>query len=506
MSRAPTWAPADRAPAEPITATGSLPAGHWDSAAEDELCRGLWHAKAAGWVELSWRHVEELRPDVADMLSLPPGPQLLAAVQWVQQDVDAHHGSCSWTHTANVWGPVGTSGNPCECQVIIAAAWQAIASWSQFRADRNLVSTAGPRPHRARLGPEDRPSGHVTDPGAEDLALGLRSTPTGLRTRLNRARRRHDHPRLCAAVAAGRIPGWQVDLILDDLVNFPPVVVDAVVDSLLETMAERRAHEKVAWTLTTLRQAAKRRAARLDERPIAEQRRQGHRNRGMRTRSHGNGSATITVDLADDVATRIDNRVKAIARALSDPQDDRTLTQKRVDVFTDLLLTGCGSSGHHGAAPGAGTEVAVVISADVLMGLASDSPHLASGEPVPTDVAREMAADARWRLWVTDTHGTVLATSSRTYRPNAALARLIRAREPQCRMPGCRSTSTDIDHTINYPAGPTHPANLGPLCRRHHNLKTHRAWDLINNTDGTYTWTSAAGIPYTDDAPTPLRL
>lgn len=125
---------------------------------------------------------------------------------------------------------------------------------------------------------------------------------------------------------------------------------------------------------------------------------------------------------------------------------------------------------------------------------------------MPVDIAREIASDARWRLWLTDSHGTVVATGARTYRPGAALARLIRAREPHCRMPGCRSTATDIDHTTTYPTGPTTPNNLGPLCRRHHNLKTHHEWDLINNPDGTYTWTTPAGIPYTDNAPVPLRL
>ena len=490
------------------TTTGSeaagLPAGRWNSPLEDVLCRELWQDKAAGWVEVSWRHVNELRADVAEMLALPPGPDLLLAVERVQRDLDAHGGHCSAVHTFNVWGPVGTPGNPCECQVITAAAWQAVASWTQFRADRHLVSTAGARPHQVPLGSDpDRPSAQVTDPGAEELALGLRASATGLRTRLNRARRRHDYPRLCAAVAAGCLPGWQADVLLDDLVNFPDPVVDAVLDSLLDTMADRRTQEKISWTLTSLRQAAKRRAARLDDRSIREQRRQVHRNRGMRTRCHGNGAATITVDLTDDVATRIRNRITALARGLTDAADTRTLTQKQVDVLTDLLLSHTTASP---AAPGSSDEIAVVISTEALMGLTGDSPHLPSGDPVPVDIAREIAADARWRLWLTDTHGTVVATSAHTYRPGAALARLIRAREPHCRMPGCRSTATDIDHTINYPTGATTPDNLGPLCRRHHNLKTDRAWDLINNPDGTYTWTTAAGIPYTDDAPVPLRL
>ncbi|TFV61411.1 HNH endonuclease [Mycobacterium sp. PS03-16] len=55
------------------------------------------------------------------------------------------------------------------------------------------------------------------------------------------------------------------------------------------------------------------------------------------------------------------------------------------------------------------------------------------------------------------------------YRPSAALADCIRARDLTCRFPGCDhpAESCDIDHTIRWPAGPTHPANLKLLCRTH---------------------------------------
>jgi hypothetical protein len=69
-------------------------------------------------------------------------------------------------------------------------------------------------------------------------------------------------------------------------------------------------------------------------------------------------------------------------------------------------------------------------------------------------------------------------------------------------MPGCRRQAIhcDLDHTIPHPRGSTTPANLGPLCRRHHNLKTHHGWHLANDppdpdtghTPG-YTWTTPAG-------------
>ena len=53
--------------------------------------------------------------------------------------------------------------------------------------------------------------------------------------------------------------------------------------------------------------------------------------------------------------------------------------------------------------------------------------------------------------------------------------------------------SCDLDHLVPYaehgPPGQTHPANLAPLCRRHHNRKTHHGW-RYDRTAAGYAWTS----------------
>jgi hypothetical protein len=48
----------------------------------------------------------------------------------------------------------------------------------------------------------------------------------------------------------------------------------------------------------------------------------------------------------------------------------------------------------------------------------------------------------------------------------------------------------DLDHNQPFNnGGPTSPDNLAPLCRRHHNHKTHSQWQL-NRHDDNLTWTS----------------
>ncbi|OSC38754.1 HNH endonuclease signature motif containing protein [Mycobacterium decipiens] len=89
------------------------------------------------------------------------------------------------------------------------------------------------------------------------------------------------------------------------------------------------------------------------------------------------------------------------------------------------------------------------------------------------------------------------------YRPSAQLARFIRCRDLTCRFPGCDRPAeySDIDHTIPYPLGPTHPSNLKCLCRKHHLLKTFwdgpTGWRDHQHPDGTITWTSPSGHTYT---------
>jgi hypothetical protein len=94
--------------------------------------------------------------------------------------------------------------------------------------------------------------------------------------------------------------------------------------------------------------------------------------------------------------------------------------------------------------------------------------------------------------------------------PPAWLRELVVLRDGHCAFPGCPvdSRSCDLDPVRPYrdpddggPPGQTGPANLAPLCRRHHRLETHAGWHY--RRDGTgYAWTSPDGLTYRSD-PTP---
>lgn len=90
---------------------------------------------------------------------------------------------------------------------------------------------------------------------------------------------------------------------------------------------------------------------------------------------------------------------------------------------------------------------------------------------------------------------------SRTgYRPSPALDTWVRMRDLTCRAPGCArpAVAADIDHTIPWPCGPTHPSNTKSYCRKHHLVKTFwPGFEDRQNPDGSVEFSTPTGHNYT---------
>jgi hypothetical protein len=88
------------------------------------------------------------------------------------------------------------------------------------------------------------------------------------------------------------------------------------------------------------------------------------------------------------------------------------------------------------------------------------------------------------------------------YRPSTALAEFVRWRDLTCRWPGCDEPAArcQIDHTVPYPLGPTHPSNNKLYCPHHHLLKTfyvgEGGWSERQLPDGTLILTAPTGHVY----------
>ena len=86
------------------------------------------------------------------------------------------------------------------------------------------------------------------------------------------------------------------------------------------------------------------------------------------------------------------------------------------------------------------------------------------------------------------------------YRPSVKLDEWVRARDLTCRFPNCDRPAQfcDFDHTVPWPAGPTHASTAKLLCRKHHELKTFDSgWTDVQHPDGTVVWTTPSGQTYT---------
>jgi len=164
-------------------------------------------------------------------------------------------------------------------------------------------------------------------------------------------------------------------------------------------------------------------------------------------------------------------------------------------------------------------EVTVTITAALADGLASDDATrhwtgrllasvrattggamLAGVLEKTLDAARDAVAAADIRAAADQNAGGCAHTlAAAAYRVPATLRRWLNARDRTCRNPVCRrrATQCDQDHTRAHDkGGPTCTCNLGPLCRRHHQLKQLRGWHLTQDTNGTFTWTTPAGLTY----------
>nr|WP_246308651.1 HNH endonuclease [Kineosphaera limosa] len=197
-------------------------------------------------------------------------------------------------------------------------------------------------------------------------------------------------------------------------------------------------------------------------------------------------------------------RLDAIAKSAKAAGDQRTLAQLRADAALDLLIFGQPRDEdatsidvpEGGGWPPA--VVNVVISAASLLG-ANDFPGLMEDTLIDAHTVRDLAhgRGSVWRRIVADpVTGYAMNATVDSYRPTAEMARVVRARDGQCRSPGCTrpAARTELDHVQERrDDGPTRGTNFQTLCPVHHRLKSRRHWDAQIDTDGVVTWRLADG-------------
>ena len=177
--------------------------------------------------------------------------------------------------------------------------------------------------------------------------------------------------------------------------------------------------------------------------------------------------------------------------------DKRNIEMKRADALTAIASEFLSSNSKKLENTKRPISINVTVDLPTLLGLAENPAELEGHGPIPATIARKLAADGKWRKFVTDPlTGNLLDMGRSHYLPSQYLVDFLTARDRTCRFPGCSHPArlSDIDHAKSWEeGGPTNPENLGFLCRRHHRLKTHGGWKLESHADGSCTWTSPQG-------------
>jgi Domain of unknown function (DUF222) len=284
-----------------------------------------------------------------------------------------------------------------------------------------------------------------------------------------------------------------------------------------------------AQSLSEFKRAIRRARAAHDARAAEQRHRAAMQRRCVQVTPGEDGMAHLYALLPADGAAAL----AAAITALAGPRvagDERSAEERRADALVQLgvdVLCGrtgstcCGSPAARGMKP----SIQVSVAASTLLGLDEQPGELEGHGPIPASLARRLAADptGTWRRLLTDQHGRLLAVDRRTYRPPtdltdayadggigsvegcdryrppAALARHVIARDRICRFPHCHRPARrcELDHICPWRAGgKTTAANLHALCRRHHHAKHEAGWALARHPDGTTRWTSPTGRNY----------
>lgn len=365
---------------------------------------------------------------------------------------------------------------------------------------------------------------------AEEVGAALRLPTRTARALVESSERLvHAYQRTFIGLESGKLSWRHAATIVEECVGVPSDAVARFEEELIDT-AEHSTVAKLTRQARGLRQI-------LHPEAAPERKSRAEAERRVVLEPAADGMAWLSAYLPAEQACGIYNRIDAGARFLQDPDEDRTLTQLRADVFTDLLTHTCASDPSTGAGfRGVGATVHITVPAlavlNQLPGAGSEGPgsetaygadHTGSGGesasadqrlyavlegygPIDTDTAARLAAHAPsfTRILTHPETGAALSIGRTAYRPPKHLQDWVRVRDKTCRHPGCNraATATEIDHTIPWhQGGSTTHTNLACLCSKHHTLKTNEHWHYRQPEPGTIITSSPAGKTYTTQPP-----
>lgn len=417
--------------------------------------------------------------------------------------------------------------------------------WASLQTDA-LVAAAGPTEVVQEFLVLDRVSGsggmpdaeraiRIADVAREEVAAALRWSPST-------AQHRIDDARLLAGPLAATREVWELGQVSTAHVRLicqaaqrlstylPGTAHDASAAAVeafsadCDSLQRRVLPVALRQSLSRTRRCAERAIQSIDAAGQAARRAAARSTRDVRIADTTDGISTIIARLDALTARAI---MGAVDAAAGDEHvvASGTAGERRAEAFATLVL------GAHEASAGpaadqsrVGVDVQLDVQLDVVIPVTwlrdLAEPPVAEGDaPASSPMSGETVADlpdlgrlladpavrAHARPVIVDDAGHALDLGRRRYQVSSALRRLLVARDVTCRFPGCGRAAArcQMDHVVPWDdGGRTDTANLGALCTRHHQLKTHAGWQITASArDGTCTWSSPHGRTYDHDPP-----
>ena len=387
--------------------------------------------------------------------------------------------------------------------------------------------------------------------GEVQAVLGIGAGPAARMTNLAR-RLSSVLPAMLAALRDGRLDLIRVRVLAEATEGLTDTDAQEVADQMLGECGQ------APWdglSPRSWRDRTARTVARVDADAARRLRKQEYEARAVRSRPTIGGMAELSVSadaadiaMAEQVLTDL-----AGARPSTDADGGYvTMDQRRVDAFVDLFAGVRDGSDLPSVSVRRVRELGLVLHADTFFG---DGP--AAGDPgevrgltgqvvLDPETAREHAEAMLYPAgtagrsgavnvlladWAGSLHRAVrlphapaggwtrqlleIAVRSQLrdlpplrcdgYVPTVAIAEHVRARNPRCTGYDCprRAHRCDLDHDVPWPRGPTDADNLGPRCRRQHEIKTRALVKTRLHRDGTLGTLMLTGLVVTT-RPEPL--
>ncbi|KUI01445.1 hypothetical protein AU190_18415 [Mycolicibacterium acapulense] len=219
------------------------------------------------------------------------------------------------------------------------------------------------------------------------------------------------------------------------------------------------------------------------------------------------GMALMSAQLHAEDGAALDAGLDALAATVCD-NDPRTKAQRRADACGPLgrreatLACQCGLDDCPAAgrrAEAAAAVVHVLAEQGTVEGTSAKPGYLPGFGVLPAESVRELARNAELKPVIVPSADDAARAG---YRPGARLTEFLQWRDVTCRWPGCDKPvwGCDVDHTVPWPYGPTHPSNTKHYCRIHHLIKTFNSgsggWREEQLPDGAVVLTAPTGHQY----------